>query len=108
MRFRAVALAVCVAAALWPATAAFAQEDAAAQIKGMLGQWELATAGRDRTCVVTQKNDPVALGMKLDLEKGCAETLPFTDSFTSWTLMGLDIVRFEDAKGDSGLVVTEV
>jgi hypothetical protein len=108
MRFRAAAIAVCVAAGVWPAAAAFAQEDAAAQVKGMLGQWELATAGRDRTCVVTLRKDAVPLGMKLDLEKGCAEALPFTSSIASWTVKGLDIVRFQDAKGETVLDVTEV
>jgi len=108
MIFRAAALALGMAAGLWPAAAAYAQEDAVAQIKGMLGQWELATAGRDRTCVVTLKNEAAPPGMKLDLEKGCAEALPFTGSIASWTVKGLDIVRFQDAKGEPVLDVTEV
>ena len=62
MRCRVVALAVCVAAGLWP-VAAFAQEETAAQVKAMLGQWELATAGRDRTCVVTLMNGAAPFGM---------------------------------------------
>jgi len=107
MSFRAVVLAVCVAAGFWPATAAFAQ-DARSLVKDMVGQWELATAGRDRTCVVTLKADTASSGMKLDLEKGCAEALPFTGSIASWTVKGLDIVRFQDAKGESVLDVTEV
>lgn len=105
---RTAVLAVCIAAGLWPATAARAQEDATAQTKAMVGQWELATAGRDRTCVVTLKNDAAPLGMKLDLDKGCREALPFTGSIASWTVKGLDIVRFQDAKGESVLDVTEV
>jgi hypothetical protein len=107
MSFRTVVLAVCVAAGFWPATEAFAQ-DARSLVKEMVGQWELATAGRDRTCVVTLKADTASLGMKLDLEKGCAEALPFTALLASWTVKGLDIVRFQDAKGESVLDVTEV
>lgn len=108
MIHRAAVLAVCVAASLWHATAAFAEEDAKAQVKAMVGQWELATAGRDRTCVVTLKDDAVPFGMKLDLEKGCAEALPFTGSIASWTVKGLDIVRFQDARGEPVLDVSEV
>jgi hypothetical protein len=58
--------------------------------------------------VVTLKVDAASSGMKLDLEKGCAEALPFTSSIASWTVKGLDIVRFQDAKGESVLDVTEV
>jgi len=54
------------------------------------------------------KNSAVPFGMKLDLEKGCAESLPFTGSIASWTVKGLDIVRFQDAKGEPVLDVTEV
>jgi hypothetical protein len=30
--------------------------------KEMIGEWELSTAGRDRTCAVTLKNDNAAGG----------------------------------------------
>lgn len=73
-----------------------------------VGQWELATAGRDKTCVVTMKGDQAALGMKLSFEKGCGEALPFTRDIAAWTVRGLDIVRFQDAKGEAVLDVTEV
>ncbi|MBY0383029.1 MAG: protease inhibitor Inh/omp19 family protein [Xanthobacteraceae bacterium] len=73
-----------------------------------VGQWELSTAGRDKTCVVTMKGDQVSPGMKLNFEKGCAEALPFTKDIASWTVKGLDIVRFQDAKGEPVLDVTEV
>jgi len=73
-----------------------------------VGQWELSTAGRDKTCVVTIKGDQAPLGMKLSFEKGCADALPFTKDIVSWSVKGLDIVRFQDAKGESVLDVTEV
>jgi hypothetical protein len=106
MRFRAAALTVCTLASVWP-VAAFAQ-DGRSLAREMTGQWELATAGRDRTCVVTLKTDAVPFGMKLNLEKDCEETLPFTSTIASWTVKGLDIVRFQDAKGEPVLDVTEV
>jgi hypothetical protein len=105
MRFRAALLALIVAGGF--GSGAFAQ-DARSLSKEMVGQWELATAGRDRTCVVTLKNDPVPLGMKAEMEKGCADVLPFTGAIASWTVKGLDIVRFQDARGDAVLDVSEV
>jgi hypothetical protein len=89
-------------------TGAAGAQDAKSLATNMIGQWELSTAGRDKTCVVTIKSDPAPLGMKLDLEKGCGDTLPFTKSIVSWTVKGLDIVRFQDAKGESVIDVTEV
>jgi hypothetical protein len=83
-------------------------QDARSLTKDMVGQWELSTAGRDKTCVVTMTNDPAPSGMKLSLEGACADALPFTKDIVSWTVKGLDIVRFQDAKGDPVIDVTEV
>ncbi len=74
----------------------------------MIGQWELSTAGRDKTCVITLKSDATPQGMKLELEKGCGDALPFTKAITAWSVKGLDIVRLQDAKGQSVIDVTEV
>ena len=74
----------------------------------MVGQWELSTAERNKTCVVTLKRDPTAGGMKLELEKGCGDALPFTKDITAWSIKGLDIVRLQDAKGEAVIDVTEV
>jgi hypothetical protein len=76
--------------------------------KEMIGQWELSTAGRDRTCVVTMKGDAAPLGKKLDLEKDCADSLPFTKAITGWSIKGLDIVRLQDGKGEPVIDFTEV
>jgi hypothetical protein len=74
----------------------------------MAGQWELSTAERNKTCVVTLRTEPAGGGMKLDLEKGCAEALPFTKAITAWSVKGLDIVRLQDAAGQPVIDVTEV
>lgn len=75
----------------------------------MVGQWELATAERSKTCVITLKPDPAGGGaMKLELEKDCAEALPFTREIATWSIKGLDIVRLQDAKGQPVIDVTEV
>lgn len=83
-------------------------QDARSLASEMIGQWELATAGRDKTCVITLKNDPAPQGMKLELEKGCAASLPFTKSIVAWSVKGLDIIRLQDARGESVIDVTEV
>lgn len=83
-------------------------QDAAALKKEMIGQWELATTERSKTCVVTLKGDAAPQGLKLDLEPGCAKSLPFTGDITNWTIAGLDIVRLQDARGQSVIDFTEV
>ncbi|MBR1217208.1 AprI/Inh family metalloprotease inhibitor [Bradyrhizobium sp. U87765 SZCCT0131] len=84
-------------------------EDAQGLAHDMVGQWELATAERSKTCVVTLKPDAASGGaMKLDLEKGCAEALPFTREIVAWSIKGLDIVRLQDARGQPVIDVTEV
>ena len=86
---------------------AFAQT--AANLKAnMIGQWELSTAERSKTCVVTLKADASAQGMKLDLEPGCANALPFTKDMAAWSVKGLDIVRMQDAGGQPVIDFTEV
>ena len=76
--------------------------------KEMVGVWELSTAGRDRTCVVSLKNDNAAGGKRLELEKGCGDALPFTKEISAWSIKGLDIVRLQDGKGEAVVDFTEV
>ena len=58
-------------------------QDASTLKKDMIGQWELSTTERSKTCVVTLKNDASPQGMKLELEPGCAAALPFTREITA-------------------------
>ncbi len=74
----------------------------------MIGQWELSTTERSKTCVVTMKNEATPQGFKLELEPGCAAALPFTKDITAWSIKGLDIVRMQDATGASVIDFTEV
>jgi len=90
------------------ASPARAQRDAAALKKDMIGQWELATTERSKTCVVTLKPDGTAQGLKLELEPGCAAALPFTKDIAAWNIKGLDIVRLQDAAGEAVIDFTEV
>jgi hypothetical protein len=83
-------------------------QDAAALKKAMIGQWELSTTERSKTCVVTLKSDATPQGLKLELEPGCAAALPFTKAITAWNVKGLDIVRLQDATGQPVIDFTEV
>jgi Protease inhibitor Inh len=83
-------------------------QDAAALKKEMIGQWELATTERSKTCVVTLKGDATAQGLKLELEPSCPAALPFTKDITAWNIKGLDIVRLQSAAGEAVIDFTEV
>src|SRR6202171_56118 len=83
-------------------------QDASTLKKDMIGQWELATTDRSKTCVVTLKSDATPQGLKLELEPGCAAALPFTKDIAAWNIKGLDIVRLQDAAGQPVIDFTEV
>lgn len=99
-----------VALGLLLAAGAAQAQDAATLKTSMIGQWELSTTERSKTCVVTLKPDAAQApqGMKLELEPGCAAALPFTKDIVAWTVKGLDIVRLENAAGDAVIDFTEV
>lgn len=83
-------------------------QDASTLKKNMIGQWELSTTERSKTCVVTLRDEPSPQGLKLDLEPGCAASLPFTKDIAAWTVTGLDIVRLQTASGEPVIDFTEV
>jgi hypothetical protein len=100
--FALVAAAIAVASPAWP-------QDASTLKKEMIGQWELSTTERSKTCVVTLKGDTTPQGLKLELEPGCAAALPFTKDIVAWSIKGLgDIVRLQDAAGESVIDFTAV
>jgi hypothetical protein len=103
LRVVAFAVAACVAAI----GMAHAQ-DASTLKKDMPGQWELSTTERSKTCVVTLKADAAGQGYKLELEPACKTALPFTKDIVAWSVRGLDIVRLQDATGESVIDFTEV
>ncbi|MCL8483181.1 protease inhibitor Inh/omp19 family protein [Bradyrhizobium denitrificans] len=83
-------------------------QDATSLKKAMIGQWELATTERSKTCVLTLKPDAAPRGQKLELEPGCAAALPFTKDIAGWTVKGLDIVSLQSANGEAVIDFTEV
>src|SRR5215468_4992180 len=107
MKFRLSLAFAALSACAVMASGAYAQ-DAAELKKSMVGQWELSTTDRSKTCVVTLKPDSTPQGLKLELEPSCATALPFTKDITGWNVRGLDIVRLQDATGEAVLDFTEV
>lgn len=103
-----LSLVVAALPALVVMAAPLRAQDAATLKKEMIGQWELSTTDRSKTCVVTLKPDTSPQGLKLDLEPACATSLPFTKDITGWNIKGLDIVRLQDATGEAVLDFTEV
>jgi Protease inhibitor Inh len=83
-------------------------QDATSLKKDMVGQWELSTTERSKTCVVTMKSDASPQGFKLELDPACVAALPFTKGITAWSIRGLDIVRLQDAAGQPVIDFTEV
>lgn len=104
---RMMQLALALAGAVLVGAPAQAQDSAALK-KNMIGQWELSTTERSKTCVVTLKPDTSPQGLKLDLEPDCAKALPFTKDITAWTIKGLDIVRLQTPTGEAVIDFTEV
>ena len=100
---QALAIVLAIVGAM-PASA----QDSAALKKTMVGQWELSTTERSKTCVVTLKADGSPQGLKLELEPTCPKALPFTKDIATWSIRGLDIVRLQDGTGQSVIDVTEV
>src|SRR5712672_3559170 len=104
-----VAVAALLALALASLGSPARSQDASTLKKDMIGQWELSTTERSKTCVVTLKGDGSPQGMKLELEPGCAAALPFTKDITAWSIRGLgDIVRLQDTAGGAVIDFTEV
>ncbi|MGQ0685057.1 AprI/Inh family metalloprotease inhibitor [Bradyrhizobium sp.] len=99
--------AVALLALLALAPPALAQQQDALK-KEMVGQWELSTTERSKTCVMTMKNEGASQALKLELEPSCAAALPFTKDIAAWSIKGLDIVRMQDASGQPVIDFTEV
>ena len=107
MTFTRLGAWILLAASLAAANLARAQ-DATTLKKDMVGQWELSTTERSKTCVVTLKGEGPGQALKLELEPACKTALPFTKGITAWSIKGLDIVRLQDGTGESVIDFTEV
>ncbi len=104
---RMMQLALALAGAMLASVPGLAQ-DAGQLKKNMIGQWELSTTERSKTCAVTLKSDTTPQGLKLELEPDCAKALPFTKDIAAWNIKGLDIVRLQTPAGEPVIDLTEV
>ncbi|MCK1339657.1 AprI/Inh family metalloprotease inhibitor [Bradyrhizobium sp. 38] len=104
----ALRLAAWVVAALVAASTLAQAQDTTTLKKEMVGQWELSTTERSKTCVITMKGEAAGQGFKLELEPACKAALPFTKGIVAWSVRGLDIVRMQDASGEAVIDFTEV
>ncbi|TAK48643.1 MAG: peptidase [Xanthobacteraceae bacterium] len=77
-------------------------------VKEMIGEWELSNAARSKTCVISLKGESVPRGLRLELERGCAEALPFMKDVVAWNVRGLDLVRLIDQRGQAVIDLSEV
>src|SRR5258707_599179 len=101
-------LACAAIAALLAAGSPARPQDATTLKKDMIGQWELSTTERSKTGFVTLNPDASPQGWKLEPDPACAAALPFTKDIKAWNIAGLDIVRLQDAGGQSVIDFTEV
>ena len=108
LRVVALLIAACAAAMSFAQVNLAHAQDATTLKKEMVGQWELSTTERGKTCVVTLKGDAAGQGFKLELEPACKAALPFTKDIVAWSVRGLDIVRLQDATGEAVIDFTEV
>ena len=93
----------------WPAAPPARAQDASTLKKDMIGQWELSTTERSKTCVVTLKGDASPQGFKLELEPGCADGIAVHRRHHRLEHQGTgDIVRLQDAAGQPVIDFTEV
>src|SRR4030088_1484985 len=72
-------------------------QDASSLKKGMVGQWELSTTERSKTCVVTMKSDASPQGFKLELEPACVAALPFTKGIAAWSIKEIPAIGIPDS-----------
>lgn len=104
----ATGLAIGLAVAVLAGANAVHASEADALKSSMVGQWELSTTDRNRTCVLTLSAEGPASAMKLALEPDCAKALPFTADIAGWSVKGLDIVRLQDGAGHPVIDLSEV
>ncbi len=83
-------------------------ELAGAAPRTMAGSWEFSNADREKTCMVTFRNDAAKVGKRLEFEQKCAALFPFIPEVAGWRLNDNDFLRLLDAQGNSVLEFSEV
>jgi hypothetical protein len=82
--------------------------EAAKEVVGIGGGWEISNAERDRRCLVTLSTDPAASGLKLTLDQGCVAAFPMLKDVVAWTILPNGPLRLLDGRARAVLELTEV
>jgi hypothetical protein len=82
--------------------------EAAKEVVGIGGGWEISNAERDRRCVITLSTDAVPGGLKLVLDPSCVMVFPMLKDVVAWTILPNGPLRLLDARGNAPLELSEV
>lgn len=74
----------------------------------MVGAWEFTNSGRDKTCTVRFRSEPVTGGMRIEFDRTCAGLYAFLTEVTGWTIAANDFLRLVDSAGQPVLEFSEV
>jgi hypothetical protein len=104
-----IALASPSAAQAPDTTAPAAPEPAgAAAPRTMPGSWEFSNADREKTCMITFRNDVAKVGKRVEFDPKCAALFPFISEIVGWRLNDNDFLRLLNAQGNAVLEFSEV
>src|SRR5689334_8382070 len=104
LRIAACFTAICVSGAVFAQAPGQLGESA----KRVIGNWEFSNADRDRTCTVTLKSDPAAIGQKIEFDPKCADQFPLVREIAGWKFPENDLLYLVDARGKSVVEFSEV
>jgi hypothetical protein len=103
------ALASPLAAQAPDTTAPAAPESAAAAPpRTMPGSWEFSNADREKTCMITFRNDAAKVGKRVEFDAKCVALFPFISEIVGWRLNDNDFLRLLNAQGNAVLEFSEV
>jgi hypothetical protein len=79
-----------------------------AKPRSMPGSWEFSNADREKTCIITFRNENTKVGKAVEFEPKCAELFSFVPEIAGWRLNDNDFLRLLDGQGNSVLEFSEV
>jgi Protease inhibitor Inh len=77
-------------------------------VKAMIGTWEMSNSDRDRSCTLTFRLDPAAVGYSVDVEKACADQFPALRDVAAWSFGKNDTLLLLDKRRAPILEMLEV
>lgn len=76
--------------------------------RAMLGPWEFSNADREKVCTATFKNEPTAVGYKVEFDANCAAQYPLVARIAGWKFPDNDLLFLLDAEGNALVEFSEV